>query len=141
MTSCCTSTVKQTRRSQKKSCPLSHNVCVSVAINTVLHHLKKPWQWQLKDQNYYFCDEPACEVVYFAQDGSLIKQNELRTPVGLKSSSVNALLCYCFGITAREAAADSQLKQFVIEKTSNNQCACSILNPSGRCCLKEFPES
>jgi len=35
--------------------------------------------------------------------------------------------------------SDKRLKDFVVEQTKADVCACDIRNPSGRCCLKDFP--
>ncbi|MCU7940857.1 MAG: hypothetical protein KZQ74_00920 [gamma proteobacterium symbiont of Bathyaustriella thionipta] len=107
---------------------------------TILHHIKQPWSWQKKHQAYFFCDDPQCEVVYFGQDDSIIKTTALRTPVGLKEKKKDSLLCYCFGISFSDAQQNPEIKQFVFEQTKRNVCACETHNPSGRCCLKDFPK-
>lgn len=138
MTSCCSSTTDKSQKNLKHPCPGNNKSYATVSLNTILHHLKNPWQWQEKEQNYYFCDDPDCDVIYYGEDNTIIQQNRLRTPVGIKNQTPKAMICYCFGITYSELEKDPQLRQFVIDKTKNNHCACKILNPSGRCCLKEF---
>ena len=112
-----------------------------VPFKTVLQQLKKPWQYELAEQQYYYCDDPECEVVYFGEDNSVIKQAEIRTQVGIKSTNDNhSLICYCFDISYAEARKDESLMQFVAEKTKNQYCSCESQNPSGRCCLKDFKQ-
>jgi hypothetical protein len=51
-------------------------------------------------------------------------------------------LCYCFDIRfsdLSDAAAAKQCREFVINQTRNKVCACEQRNPSGRCCLRDFP--
>lgn len=121
-------------------CPVNGKTYSSVSWKTILHHIKAPWLWAGKAQNYFFCDDPECDVVYFGQDDTLISKAEIRTAVGVKEQSDNALVCYCYGITASEAAKDPAARAFVINETRGHVCECEARNPSGRCCLKDFPK-
>ncbi|MCU7851541.1 MAG: hypothetical protein KZQ80_04945 [Candidatus Thiodiazotropha sp. (ex Monitilora ramsayi)] len=107
--------------------------------STVKHHINSPWHWDEKDQVYYFCDDPGCDVVYFGLDGSVIEKSALRTIAGVKEKTGHSLVCYCFGITRKEARDNSEAKTFVMTETEKQTCTCSSQNPSGRCCLKDFP--
>ena len=84
---------------------------------------------------YFFCDDPGCDVVYFGQDDTVICRPQLRTPV----KNASALLCYCFGVTLDDASQNPEIRDFVVEKTRQGLCSCDTSNPSGRCCLKNFP--
>ena len=138
MSDCCSSggTVPK-----KYNCPACAQENLEVAVSTILQHIKKPWQWLAKDQGYYFCQNPQCAVVYFAQDNTLINTDALRTIVGIKAKTRDALICYCFGVSIDEAAHNPAAKAFVIEQTRQHTCACATRNPSGRCCLKDFPKN
>ena len=140
MADCCSSTHATSVIPRKHRCPVCDKENIEVSVTTIIHHIKEPWRWQGKKQGYYFCEDPECDVVYFAQDDSLINKNELRTVVGIKEKSVNAPVCYCFGVSAKEANENPEVKAFVLQKTKEHICACEIRNPSGRCCLKDFPE-
>ena len=115
------------------------NVSSIVSAETIVKHINEPWNWIVKEQTYYFCDEPDCDVVYFDEDNSIIKQSQLRTTVGIKSKDENSLICYCFGVKKNEAD-NPEIKDFVLKQTKNKICACESLNPSGKCCLKDFPK-
>lgn len=69
-----------------------------------MHHIKEPWNWEEKKQSYYFCDDPECEVVYFGHDDSIIERPAVRTQVGIKDKSDDAQVCYCFGVSVKDAA-------------------------------------
>ena len=145
--SCCSplSNKSSSDKTEKyQGCPKSGGKCIQVPYSTVLQHIKKPWNLELnklKKTIYYFCSDPECVVVYFTENNSLINKSELRTLVGIKElKNHDALACYCFDITLGEAKKNKNLKQFVIDKTKNNLCACESQNPSGRCCLKDFPK-
>lgn len=109
-------------------------------MRTITHHIKEAWTWQPTAHRYFFCDDPACEIVYFGDDGSTILKPQLRTRVGLKERSNDSLLCYCFGVTKADFSVNPTTKDFVIAQTKAGLCSCDTSNPSGRCCLKDFPK-
>lgn len=51
------------------------------------------------------------------------------------------LLCYCFGFTKQDYKDDPSVREYVIEQTRLKNCSCSTQNPSGKCCLKDFPKA
>ena len=127
---------------KKAACPLNGQLYPQVARKTLLHHLNKPWQLDIPEQAYYFCDSKDCEVVYFGADKRSFTQAELRTHVGQKSSHPERTLCYCFDVTAQDTETyRDEPRAFVIEQTRNGSCDCEIRNPAGRCCLKDFPKA
>lgn len=122
-------------------CPVNGQPYKQVPRQTVLHHIRTPWNKTLSDQTYYFCTDTNCNVVYFAEDNSRILHNEMREPVGQKSEHPQRIICYCFDIKLSDIKDNpQQRKQFVIEQTRQSQCDCQIRNPSGKCCLKDFPK-
>ncbi|PHS76150.1 MAG: hypothetical protein COB59_11180 [Rhodospirillaceae bacterium] len=135
---CCSSTVKT--QPKKLPCPSHGGACGEVALTTLIQHIKTPWELEDKERRYFFCDDAACDVVYFAEDGWQAGQGDVRTLVGQKDTTDAATLCYCFGVTRGEVLADPTLKDYVIRQTKAKTCACSTQNPSGLCCLKNFPK-
>ncbi|MDH5711138.1 MAG: hypothetical protein OEZ15_05690 [Gammaproteobacteria bacterium] len=123
----------------KHRCPVNGKEYTGVSEKTILHHIKEPWNWRGTSRSYYFCDDQECDVVYFGQDNSVIKKSEIRMFVGIKEKSGNSLVCYCFGVTFDEAYDNPEIKAFVIEKAKDHVCECEARNPSGKCCLKNFP--
>ena len=122
------------------ACPVNGKAYREVGRQTVLHHTRKPWARNLPEQRYFFCTDTRCEVVYFGEDKSLVLRDELRELVGQKSTHSQRTICYCFDIKLSDIQHNPQpLKQFVIEQTKHGQCDCRIRNPSGKCCLKDFP--
>lgn len=140
MSDCCSAPGPSPQSSSRHRCPHNGQAYAQVAASTLLHHLQQPWLQSLKDQRYYFCDDPDCEVVYFGEDDSVINKSQLRTRVGIKENDPDALICYCFGISRQQAETCPEAKAFVIEQTRQSVCACETRNPSGRCCLKDFPK-
>ncbi|MDD2884024.1 MAG: hypothetical protein PHT48_03135 [Dechloromonas sp.] len=135
----CSSSACNGRHLRKQCCPVNGYEYAEVPIRTITHHIKAPWAWQPSAQRYFFCDDPACEVVYFGDDGSTILKQQLRTPPGQKETSADRRLCYCFGITEQDFQRNPNTRDYVLAQTKSGHCACETSNPSGRCCLKDFP--
>lgn len=143
MTDCCTTSSCDRTTPKNAVCPRNGRAYPMVARRTVLHHMRTPWQRSLSSQAYYFCDDPACDVVYFGADQSLLTRTDVRTEVGQKSCAPGKTLCYCFDISATDIQNDDEYvraRAFVIEQTRNETCDCTVRNPSGRCCLKDLPQ-
>lgn len=138
MSDCCSTNTPSNANDRKHTCPGDGKEYHRVDYTTVIHHLATPWQDTPKEQNYYFCDSPDCDVVYFGQDDSTINKDRIRTTVGVKERSEDAMICYCFDVTRRQAQEDPRAKAFIIEQTKNGSCSCATNNPSGKCCLKDF---
>lgn len=139
MSDCCSTTDCSASQTQKHRCPVNGVAYREVPSKTISHHIARPWQWDDRGHAYYFCEDPECDVVYFSDDEEVILQSQLRTCVGKKSRSADAPICYCFGVSKADAMADVAIKAFVIEQTKLKNCTCDTSNPSGRCCLKDFP--
>ena len=140
MTDCCDSKTSSRNSPKKARCPVNGKEYGSVGFKTVLHHLAKPWSKEVKAQLYYYCTDTNCDVVYFGEDQSVIEKSALRTKVGIKEASPESPVCYCFGVSYAAAKDDGRAKEFVAEMTKQSLCSCETSNPSGRCCLKEFPK-
>lgn len=125
---------------RKLNCPVNDQLYLAVDKKTILQHIKSPWNKALNEDKYYFCDDAECDVVYFGLNGSLIYKSELRTVIGKKEQDEEALVCYCFGVSKSLAAENPDIKNYVTQQTKERMCACDIRNPSGKCCLKDFPK-
>ncbi|MCX7193319.1 MAG: hypothetical protein NTY60_06830 [Proteobacteria bacterium] len=138
MSDCCSS---PDCHPNKRRCPVNGLECAEVSHRTIAHHIKHAWQWDDKGQRYFSCDDPDCDVVYFGEDNSVILKSQLRTRAGVKNASEDALLCYCFGVSRADALNNPDIRDFVVTETRLGRCSCETSNPSGRCCLKNFPRS
>ncbi len=138
MSECCTSQNKAAKVNAHR-CPVNGMRYKSVSLKTIYHQISHPWTLHPETENYYYCDDPSCDVVYFGQDDSVITTNQLRTSIGSKQSDDSATLCYCFGITLKDYEQKPSLKEFVTQQTISGTCDCLTHNPSGKCCLKDFP--
>ncbi|MBF0280032.1 MAG: hypothetical protein HQM13_19700 [SAR324 cluster bacterium] len=139
MIDCCNSSKSTSGAPSSHICPINGKSYQIVESKTVLHHLRSPWDYEEKDYQHYFCDDPECDVVYFTNQGSVICKDRLRTSIGQKEKGDDRILCYCFGVSAKQVDENPSIKGFVIEQTKNQNCDCETRNPSGHCCLKNFP--
>ncbi|MCU7919176.1 MAG: hypothetical protein KZQ95_12570 [Candidatus Thiodiazotropha sp. (ex Epidulcina cf. delphinae)] len=139
MVDCCSPGTTDTVPPSTRRCPKNGIEYHNVSVRTLVHHLKQPWRWHSHNRNYYFCADPGCDVVYFSEDGEVILKSQIRTLTGMKEAPNDALVCYCFGITMADTLINPGLKDFIIEQTKLGLCSCETSNPSGRCCLKDFP--
>lgn len=117
-------------------CPANGKEYRSVSLKTILHHINSPWEWTEKQQGYYFCDDPECDVVYFGEDNSVVTKTELRTVVGIKECKPNTLACYCFGISNTDVQHHPEVRDFIVQMTKAGFCSCDTSNPAGCCCLR-----
>ena len=140
MSACCSTSCSSNQVPKRHICPANGIAYGQVPSLTIKHQIKSPWSWSPTDQGYYFCTDPDCPIVYFGEDDSTIEKTELRSEIGFKSKSEQAIVCYCFGVTKSQAKADPDIRDFVIQETKQHQCACEARNPSGKCCLSEFPK-
>lgn len=146
MSSCCSS-MSKSEITKKTNCPQCGNSQHLVSYQTVLHHVVHPDNQNLKDQAFYFCDSSECPVIYFSNNELVFTQDQLRESVGQKTTNLMRTVCYCFGVTANQvideltATGRSVSKEFVTAQTKAKNCACDIRNPSGRCCLVNFPKT
>lgn len=139
MSDCCTPGDCKSTSPNKRWCPAGGNECLEVSAKTIAYHIRESWKFENMTSRYFFCTDPECEVVYFGDDGTLFNKSQLRTRIGIKDRADDALVCYCFGVTRANALHDPEIREYVIRKTKNKQCSCDTCNPSGRCCLKDFP--
>jgi len=141
MSDCCSQPGCHSSHSNKHPCPVNGQEYSAVSARTIAHHIKDSWSWTPTASSYFFCDDPDCEVVYFGDDGSTIMKSQLRTSVGVKEEPGHGALCYCFGVSKTDYRHDPATRDFVVAQTKAGLCSCETSNPSGRCCLKDFPKA
>jgi len=106
----------------------------------MLHHIHQPWTYDFASEHYYYCANSSCDVVYFSETNTLINRSRIRTHHNDSTALDDELVCFCFAVKKSEATANKGIKAFVIEQTRQSLCSCESANPSGRCCLKNFPK-
>lgn len=96
----------------------------------------------LGDGPFSFCPTPHCEIVYFDLAGlESYGSKDLVVPVGIKRTKDPIPLCYCFGFTRAmmrdelERTGRTSIPRRIRDGIAAGECACSVKNPQGSCCL------
>lgn len=94
------------------------------------------------DAGWRFCDSPDCDVVYFSEKGDTrFTKSQLKVLVGVKETTGERRLCYCFGHSAASIKDELRTKcrsdalEDIRAKMKDPGCHCETSNPSGSCCL------
>ncbi|MGY8872454.1 MAG: putative iron-sulfur cluster-binding metallochaperone [Pseudomonadales bacterium] len=148
MSTCCSTSNEEVHNNKRQVaiCPRCGNGMKPVERLTIVHHVVAPLNQSIPCDPLFFCSCISCSVVYFSNEDFVIETAKVRGEVGQKSVHENRMICYCFDITNKRVMAElaqaghSSSKAFVVEQTRLKNCACNIRNPSGKCCLKEFPK-
>ncbi len=138
-TDCCCSPASDVAHPRKRRCPQCRGEHAEVAARTIAHHIAHPWNWSDQGLRYFFCETPECDVVYFGEDDSVILKSRLRSKVSAKETAGDTPVCYCFGVTRADVQSNPGIRDYVVSQTKRGLCSCDSSNPSGRCCLKDFP--
>ena len=101
---------------------------------------KRP-QIPLQDE-FCFCRNPQCDVVYFCQGKVFFRKNDLSVKVGVKEPDDPTVpVCYCFDWTPQkiQAEIDTTGKTTALDQIKPQvkvgNCFCEVTNPQGSCCL------
>ena len=99
-------------------------------------------------QDFWLCEDPDCDVVYFGEDGTLLQTSDLRVIPSFKGvPSRNDLVCYCFLYSRQEiedelrASGDTTIFDRITAEVKAGNCACEVRNPSGQCCLGDVKKA
>ncbi|MBI2186481.1 MAG: copper chaperone Copz family protein [Acidobacteria bacterium] len=127
--------------SQRGECPVSGTAGKTVEILTVKALLTETALRRITNSSYRFCPEPACDVVYFTENGDTYGKADLRVPVWQKEPFGARILCYCFGESEAgirdeiDAEGASHAVERIRALIEAGRCACEVRNPRGACCL------
>ncbi|MDC8447500.1 MAG: hypothetical protein LV473_03985 [Nitrospira sp.] len=147
MSDCCQVPVERQKYRSQHLCRQCGSEGQPVDRNTIDALLKAESLSQVTGSQYMFCETPHCPVVYYAEDGSQFRKEQIRVRVGLKETEDPIPLCYCFGVTKRmireeiERAGRSMAATRIRAEVKAGNCRCEVENPSGRCCLGEIRQA
>jgi hypothetical protein len=142
MSDCCSVATKSGTAPAGMACPVNGARSKQVDMRTVKSLVRQLPLGMLKTQ-YYFCEAPGCDAVYFPLDAQapLFRCGDLTVRVGVKEDADPVPVCYCFGFTGKdirmevgETGRSTILGRIKAEVKAGN-CACEVKNPSGKCCL------
>ncbi len=93
------------------------------------------------EKQWFYCDRPDCDVVYFSSEQDTISKGELTIRVGAKESLAPQTVCYCFDHTVQSIEAEiertgkSTVLDSIAASVKAGECSCEHRNPKGACCL------
>jgi hypothetical protein len=127
------------------ACPLSGGRCKQVNILTV-RSLVRHLPLGMPETQYFFCEAPDCELVYFPLDPQApsFRRGDLIVRVGAKETKEPITICYCFGFRRQDiwdeirTTGDSTVAKRIAAEIDAGRCACEVRNPSGKCCLGDI---
>ena len=122
-------------------CPSCGSAGNGVSQTTMAALLNDDRQDAVRDVEYGFCDTPGCYVVYFAVDATRFTQGQLRVEIGVKQTTGERPLCYCFGHSVESikqeirTVGETHALDDIRVTMQDQGCRCETENPSGMCCL------
>ncbi len=127
------------------NCPVSGTRSKQVAALTV-KSLVRRLPFKMPPTQYYFCDAPGCDIVYFPADSQAptFRCGDLLVRIGAKEIEDPIPVCYCFGITKNQieqeirSVGKSTAAERITAEVKAGNCACEVKNPSGKCCLGDI---
>lgn len=125
-------------------CPNCGSIGVAVNNTTVKNIiLQKHKNQVLNDEQWFICPHFDCKIVYFTEEGSSFKQNDVNVKIWYKDSSDNTPICYCSDLTRGEIinAVKNGCKTIdSVQKYTNKNITgkCLRKNPLGKCCRNVF---
>lgn len=138
---CCLVTQKTTAPS-KAECPVSKTLSRKVQRRTLEHLLKTEKLRELRDVQYYYCADPACNVVYFSNENvPFFAVEDIKVKVFSKDKDDLVNVCYCFDWTRGrikeqiKATGKSTAALEIAREVKAGRCTCDVKNPKGECCL------
>jgi len=126
------------------ACPANGARSKQVGLQTVRSLVRK-LPFGMSKTQFYFCDSPECDIVYFASESQapVFRRADLAVRVGAKETTDPIPVCYCYGITRKDIRDEtvrtgrSTVPQRIAAEVKAGNCACDVKNPSGKCCLGE----
>ncbi|MBI0582335.1 MAG: (2Fe-2S)-binding protein [Methanomassiliicoccales archaeon] len=125
------------------ACPNCKKEGLEVEKITVANHAKETC-WPLGNEQFDYCDNPECEVVYFTSSGMrTLKKSDVKTRVTFKEKEAPRPLCYCKQVTEEDVinAIEGGAKNFEEVRAATGIGGggqCKITNPAGRCCSRNY---
>jgi len=145
MSDCCSVKNKPGVAPAVMPCPINGRRSKRVDTLTVKSLVRK-LPFGIPDTQYYFCDSPDCEVVYFGfhKEAPRFRREDLTVRVGAKETDDPVPVCYCFGVTRTEIwdeirnTGKSTAAERIAAEVVAGRCTCEVRNPSGKCCLGDI---
>ncbi len=152
---CCTSAeitapkeIDEPKIEMRAKCSRCADASRFVTKKTMLLMLKSDLFEQISNEQYYYCSNFDCDIVYFSESqGTCFYTNDLRVRVGTKAKQDPKPLCYCFGFDESDfrdeidQTGQTKILGQIIQLLKAGMCACETRNPSGACCLGDITKT
>ena len=130
-------------------CPVSQNKGLIVKKITLRGHVQEKYWDIISDQNYFFCPDENCPIIYFNNiDKYYFTSNDVKTKVSQKKGPEPRPICYCLNVLEHRILDEilinkccttlEDIKKYTGARTGK---LCHITNPSGRCCGPQVNET
>ncbi len=142
MSNCCSVKTSPEKAPAAMACPESGTRSKQVNLLT-LRSLVRHLPFGMPAAQYYYCEAPGCDLVYFSSNPAapLFTRRDLLVRVGGKEAADPVPVCYCFGITRQDIRNEIRTTgkctapERIKSEVQSERCACEVKNPSGLCCL------
>ncbi|MEJ5292114.1 MAG: (2Fe-2S)-binding protein [Candidatus Methanosuratincola sp.] len=124
-------------------CPSCRKKGLGVEKIVVINHSRES-TWPIEDADWYLCEQPGCDVVYFTKAGGrVLKRGDVKTRVALKETTSPRPLCYCKMVTEEDVVRaiehGARTLAEVREATGiGGGGFCALVNPGGSCCSRNY---
>lgn len=131
--------IKEPEDTGEAHCPRCGSLGVAVSDSTLSAQLSADDRRNLPE-TAWFCPFARCEVAYFDQFERTVAANRLSRPIYPKDP--DAPICACFGFTCDEIEADvsegvaTRVRE-LLAKSKSPEARCTVMSPSGQCCMGE----
>src|SRR5258708_27526715 len=142
MSDCCSVNAKPSSAPAVMVCRINGGRSKQVDILTV-KSLVRQLPLGMPNTQYYFCEAPGCDAVYFPLDtqAPTFRRGDLIVRVSRKETADPIPVCYCFGFTRKDIQREiaetghSAIAERIKTEVKAGHCACEVKNPSGKRCL------
>lgn len=124
-------------------CPECGEEGLGVEKIVVANHVMED-NWPLGDEQYFICETPGCDVVYFSDSLSRIfETRQVKTRVTFKTKDPPRPLCYCKQVTEEDVLRAIENGARTLEEVKEATGIggggfCKITNPAGKCCSRNY---
>ena len=124
-------------------CPNCRKKGLEVEKIVVINHSKET-TWPIDEAEWFLCEQPGCEVVYFRKGGMrTLKKQDVKTRVAFKETSAPRPLCYCKMVTEEDVinAIENGAKTLAEVRKATGIGGggfCKLTNPGGACCSRNY---
>ncbi len=131
MSDCCAVKASLEKAPAVMACPKSGTRSKQVDLLTV-KSLVRHLPFGMPAAQYYYCEAPGCDVVYFSSnpEAPLFTRRDLLVRVGSKDGCEPVPVCYCFGITWDDirneirATGRCTAPERIKSEVQSGRCAC-----------------